>query len=183
MPRRLPPEDQALTFMELMELHFIKMFRSEGVSLQAIRKASRVAASKFRTDYPFSVKRFDTDGRTIFATMINEEKSKTLVEDLKKGQYVFDTIMRPFFHKLDYRGMQEVARFWPMDKKGRVVLDPERKFGKPIDSESGVPTRAIYNAIVAGGGQEPKVVAKWLGVSLPAVQAAVVFEQSIAGIT
>jgi len=162
-----------------MELHFIAMFRSEGVSLQTIRRASMAAAARFSTDYPFSVKRFDTDGRTVFATLIDEEKDRVVVEDLKKGQYVFDTVMKPFFHWLDFGGEVEVTRFWPMEKKGRVVLDPQRKFGKPIDAGSGIPTRAIYNATLAGGGQEPKVVAKWLGIPLQAVQAAIAFESSL----
>jgi uncharacterized protein (DUF433 family) len=63
--------------------------------------------------------------------------------------------------------------------KGRVVLDPERSFGKPIDAEAGVPTRALCDAALAGGGQSPAVVAEWFGVPLEAVQAAVAFEGSL----
>ncbi len=179
VPRRLPADERALTFVELMELHFIKMFRSEGVPMQTIRKASAAAAAKFSSNYPFSVKRFDTDGRTIFATMIREEEDLIVVEDLRRGQYVFDEIVKPFFRKLEFSGTQEVARFWPREKKGRVVLDPERKFGKPIDAESGIPTKALYEAVCAGGGQAPRDVAKWFGVPIQAVQAAVAFEESL----
>ncbi|HEX5442904.1 MAG TPA: hypothetical protein VFW87_03700 [Pirellulales bacterium] len=85
----------------------------------------------------------------------------------------------PFFQKLDFRGGQEVTRFWPLERKGGVVLDPERKFGKPIDAESGVPTRALYDAAQAGGGQDQKLVARWFGVSPHAVRAAVAFEKSL----
>lgn len=177
VPRRLPPDERALTFVELMELHFIKMFRSEGVPMQTIRKASAAAAVRFATDYPFTVKRFDTDGRTIFATMIRQEQDRLVVEDLKKGQYVFDEIVKPFFRKLEFSGIQEVSRFWPMEKKGRVVLDPERKFGKPIDADSGIPTKALYEAVCAG--QSPRDVAKWFGVPIQTVQAAVAFEESL----
>jgi uncharacterized protein (DUF433 family) len=179
VPRTLPLRDRPITFAELMELHFIVMFRNEGVSLQTIRKASKAASAKFHTDYPFSVKRFDTDGRTVFATLIDKEKDDIVVEDLRRGQLVFEKIMKPFFHKLDFHGMQEVARFWPMEKKGRIVLDPERQFGKPIDAETGVPTRAIFNASKAGGGQDSKTVAKWFGIPVQAVQAAVTFETSL----
>jgi len=178
--RKLDPAERLITFTELMELHFIKIFRDEGVSLQTIRKTSQAAAAKFKTDYPFSVKRFDTDGRTIFATLRAAAHSVTLVEDLEKSQFVLTKIMRPFFHKLDYAGTMEVTRYWPRTKKGRVVLDPARKFGKPIDSETGVPTRAIVDALSAGGGQSPAVVARWLGIPLAAVNAAVAFERSLA---
>ena len=62
----------AVSFLDLMELLFVKMFRDEDVSLHTIRKAAEKASTKFRTDYPFAVKKFDTDGKTIFATLIDE---------------------------------------------------------------------------------------------------------------
>ncbi|MGH7193191.1 MAG: hypothetical protein ACREJM_06595 [Candidatus Saccharimonadales bacterium] len=179
VPRRLPIADRAISFVEFMELYLIGIFREQGVSARAIRRASAAAASKFGTDYPFAVKRFDTDGRTIFATLVDSTTDRQLVEDLRRGQYVFDQIMKPFFQKLDFRGGQKVARFWPMERKGGIVLDPERKFGKPIDADSGVPTRAIYNAVQAGGGQDQQLVARWFGVSCHAVRAAVAFEKSL----
>jgi len=179
-PRYFNPEEQTLSFKELMELHFIKMFRDAGVSLQAISKAARAAAAKFGTDYPFAVKRFDTDGRTVFATLIRGENDTILVEDLQKGQLVFDQIVRPFFKKLEYDGSKEIARYWPMMRKGRVVLDPARKFGQPIDFHTGVPTRALYEATVAGDGQDYKTVARWFDVPAQAVSAAVKYEKMLA---
>jgi DNA-binding transcriptional MerR regulator/uncharacterized protein (DUF433 family) len=179
--RYFDPSERILSFAELMELHFIRMFRDEGVSLQAIRKASQAAAKQFESDYPFSVKRFDTDGKTIFATLISKQTKGHLLENLEKGQYVFGSIVRPFFHKLEYKDFDStVTRFWPRGKRGRVVLDPNRKFGRPIDAESGVATSAIFDAINAGGGQKPAIVARWLGVPVSAVNAAVAFEQSLA---
>jgi hypothetical protein len=180
VPPYFEPAEQTVTFVELMELQFIKMFRSEGVSLQTIRRASEVAAKKFGAEYPFSVKRFDTDGRTVFATLVDEHRDEAIVEDLRKGQLVFEEILRPFFKKLEYRGTHEVARFWPLDPSGRIVLDPLRKFGKSIDAETGVATQAIYAAVTAGEGQHPTAVAKWLGIPVAAVKAAVSFEESLA---
>ncbi len=99
-----------------------------------------------------------------------------MVEDLKKGQYVFDQIVRPFFRKLEYRGANEAMRYWPLEPKGRVVLDPDRHFGKPIDAQTGVPTKSLYEAVKAG--EEPVVVAAWFHVPIDAVTSAVQFEQS-----
>jgi uncharacterized protein (DUF433 family)/DNA-binding transcriptional MerR regulator len=177
--RILDPAEQVLTFVELMELHFIRLFREEGVSLPAIRKAAQAASKKFRTSHPFAVKRFDTDGRSIFATLVDEDRDAVLVEDLRSGQYVFESVIRPFFRKLDYRGAQEVCRYWPMDKQHRVVLDPERQFGAPIDAPSGVPTRSLYDAVSAGRGQSKALVADWFNVPVEAVEAAMDFEESL----
>ena len=164
--------------MELMELHFIKMFRDEGVSLQVIRKASVAAAKRFNSEYPFAVKRFDTDGKTVFATLIGEHSDEPVIEDLKHGQYVLEHIMKPFFHKLDYGDNREITRFWPLEKAGRIVLDPQRSFGKPIDAETGVPTIAIYQAFRAGQGQNITSIARWFDVPSQAVEAAIEYEQS-----
>jgi uncharacterized protein (DUF433 family) len=177
--RHFAADEHAITFAELMELYFIAMFRGAGVTLETIGRASAAAAAKFATPYPFSVKRFDTDGRTVFATLINDETDGVIVEDLKHGQYVFEKVMKPFFHKMEFRGAQEVSRFWPREKRGRVVLDPARQFGRPIDASTGVPTKAIFDACRAGDGQDAKDVAQWFDVPLAAVHAAVAFERSL----
>lgn len=180
LPRYFDPSEHILTFTELMELHFIKMFRDEGVALQTIRKASHAAAERFETDYPFSAQRFDTDGKTIFATLIDEQQDREMIEELQRGQYVFGSVMRPFFRKLEYRATNNaVSQFWPRGKRGHIVLDPLRKFGKPIAAESGIPTQAIFDAVTAGRGQPPSIVARWLGISVSAVNAAVAFERSL----
>jgi uncharacterized protein (DUF433 family) len=169
-----------LTFAELMELHFIRLFRNEGVSLQTIRKAANAAAKKFGTKHPFAAKRFDTDGRTVFATLTDAEREGEAVEDLKRGQLVFDQIIKPFFKKLDYGDRQEIERFWPLSKSGRIVLDPMRRFGQPIDAATGIPVDTIIDALNAGGGQDPAAVAAWLDVPLEAVNAALKFQHAIA---
>jgi uncharacterized protein (DUF433 family) len=172
------PDEKIVTFMELMELHFISLFRREGVSLQTIRRAAVEAARKFRTGHPFAVQRFDTDGKAIFATLTKKETNEQIVEELRKGQLVFDTIIRPFFRKIEYH--MDGTRYWPMEMTGRIVLDPARRFGHPIDSETGVPTDAIIDALCANGGQDANEVAKWLDIPLEAVQAAILFEKSLA---
>jgi uncharacterized protein (DUF433 family) len=169
----------AISFAELMELHFINMFEAQGVSFQTIRRAAAAAANRYHADYPFSFKRFDTDGRDIFATLTKKSDDKELVEDLKRGQYVFSNIVRPFFRKLDYDN-SDVSRYWPLSKRKRVVLDPARSFGQPIDSKTGVPTKTLFYAVKAEGGQSIKQVAKWFDVPEAAVKSAVEFEKSLA---
>jgi len=178
IPRELGEGEGLLTFAELVELHFVKMFRDEGVSLTTIRSASERAAARYGTDCPFSVKRFDTDGKAIIATLY-DSSDRLVMEDVAKGQYVFEKIMRPFFRKLEYGADSDLLRYWPMSKAGRVVLDPKRKFGKPIDAETGVSTQAIFDALNAGGGQSPAEVASWLGIPIAAVRKAAEFERSL----
>ena len=173
------PDEGILTFAEFVELYLIKLFLDEGVSLATIRRAASEAARKFHTHHPFAVKRFDTDGKRVFATLIGRESATSLVEELRHGQLVFSTIIRPFFRKIKYHG-HEVSQFWPLDESGRIVLDPMRRYGAPIDAETGMPVETIIDALNAGGGQDTQTVAEWLGIPQEAVQAAVQFERSLA---
>ncbi|MEX0717941.1 MAG: hypothetical protein WD066_15205 [Planctomycetaceae bacterium] len=173
------PREDLLTFADLMELHFIRIFRAQGVSLQIIRKAAAAAAAKFEVDHPFAVHRFDTDGRTIFATLQAKETDKEVVEDLRHGQYVFQKFVKPFYRKFDYAGMNAVERFWPMEHSGRIVLDPMRRFGQPIDAETGVSTESIMQVVETNDDQESTTIAEWLGIPVEAVQAAISFERSL----
>ncbi len=177
IPRHFGTDSDILSFLELIELLFVKTFRAEGVSMQAIRKAADRAAEMFQTPYPFAVKRFDTDGKYIFATLQEEATDLELIEELGKGQLAFDRVVKPLFRRLDYQ--TDALRYWPMEHTGRVVLDPKRAFGKPIDSETGVPTEVLYNAVNAEGGQSLEKVAAWYEVPVEAVTAAVKYETSL----
>jgi len=169
-----------VTFAELMELHFVKIFRDDDVSFQVIRRAATAASKRFGTDYPFAVKRFDTDGKSIFATLRSKETDQELIEDLERSQLVFSKVIRPFFKKVDYHGTHEIERFWPLYRSGRVVSDPTRRFGQPIDAPTGVPTEALLQAVNAGDGQDVHIVAEWFDIPVDAVKAAVRFELSLA---
>src|SRR5712692_8238214 len=114
--------EHVLTFLELVELLFVKLFREKGVSMPVIRKAAAEAARRFDTPHPFAVKRFDTDGHRVFATLQQESQDERLVVELGKGQLVLDTIVRPFFRKLEYRNGGDALRYWPLHRDGRIVL-------------------------------------------------------------
>jgi uncharacterized protein (DUF433 family) len=176
------PSERSLSFLELMELHFVKAFRGHGISWPAIRQAMAAAAKKFHTPHPFCVKRFVKDGTSVFAGLLKEHGANNggaRIEEQKRDRFVLADVMRPLLKKLEYHGKDEVIRYWPREREGRIVLDPCRCFGKPIDAETGVPTSAIYDASTAANGQDAATVARWLGIPVSAVDAAVEFEQSL----
>lgn len=172
--------EPVLTFIELVELLFVKLFRQAGVSMAVIRQAARRGAERFNTPYPFASRRFDTDGKHIFATLSEQPEGEAIIEDVIRGQRVFEQIIKPFFHQFDYRDDQIARTFWPRQHEGRVVLDPQRAFGKPIDAETGVPTATLYDAVTANPEEDTATIAAWFKVPVPAVQAAVEYERSLA---
>lgn len=166
-----------LTFQNLIELLFIRLFHREGVSLYTIRAAASEAQRDFESNHPFAVKQFDTDGKDIFATLEFKDvegipKSKVL-KDLKLSQMVIDEIARPYFKNLEYSSLG-VIRYYPLGSDKSIVLDPKRSFGKPIDEASGVSTYVLYQ--MARTGEAPRDIAKWYGVSEEAVSNAIEYE-------
>src|SRR5262245_52267055 len=63
-----PSEGNALelSFRDLIELRFVKVFRDIGLSLPAIRHCFERAVEEVHDRRPFSTRRFRTDGKTIF---------------------------------------------------------------------------------------------------------------------
>lgn len=172
-------DEKLLSFHDLLEIRFVHAFRQHGVSLQAIRSASRQARELFEQAYPFTCKRFQTDGRDIFATVLDETGDETLL-DLIKRQYAFKQVIKPsLYDGIDYTGQGTALRWYPQKHSKAVVLDPTRNFGKPVLCVAGVDTSALYHAYLAEG-QDAKRVAMLFEIAASEVRAAINFEHRIA---
>jgi uncharacterized protein (DUF433 family) len=167
-----------LSFLDLIEACFVKVFLDHGVSLHTIRLVAEDAVALFKTTHPFCVKRFETDGETILARLRDEraEGGERLL-DLKRRHFVFPAVFNPLLKTLDYDTSGDAVRWWPRGKETPVVLDPKRAFGAAIVERSCVPTRALFDAHVAG--ETPDSIAKWFRVDLDEVRAAISFEKSL----
>lgn len=167
--------ENALSFNDLLEIRFVHAFRRHGVSLQAIRRASECAREMFHQEYPFTCKRFQTDGRSIFATVHEETSDETLL-DLVKKQYVFKQVIAPSLYEgIEYTQNGEAQRWFPVRRNRLVVLDPQRNFGKPMLTDTGVGVDAVLSAWHAEG-KNTKRVATIYEIPVAAVQAAIQFE-------
>ena len=164
---------------DLIALRFVKAFLDAGVGLLAIRNCLEYARECAKDDRPFSTRRFQTDGRTIFLESIvraRAQVAETNLLDLKKKQYVFKQIIEQTFKDLDIED-DAVARWRPFHGKKSIVIDPDRAFGQPIASEFGVPTVALADAVEAEGSVEE--VARIFDVPVAIVRDAVQFQTDL----
>lgn len=166
-----------LGFRDLIEARVVNSLRVAGLGLPTIRKAISVAREFTRDLLPFSTSRFQTDGRSVFLEIASETEEPELVNLLTR-QLGFHQFVSPSFKNLDYDKDGVVSRWWPLSAKRRVVIDPARSFGAPIDPDSGVSTAALFAAVAAEGSEHR--AAAVFGVSIRAVRDAVAFEQKIA---
>ncbi|WP_179403007.1 DUF433 domain-containing protein [Burkholderia guangdongensis] len=166
-----------ISFHDLLEVRFVRAFRQHGVSLQTIRLASQRARELFDTNYPFTSRKFRTDGRTIFASAM-EETGETELLDLVRRQYAFRKIIEPSLYSgIEFGRDQVAARWYPTLRSKAVVLDPEIAFGKPIVTDGAVRTSILYDAFAVEG--DKNFVARLYEVPVAAVDAAIAFEESL----
>lgn len=169
---------EGISFHDLLEVRFVQAFRKHGVSLQTIRAASEQARELFQHPYPFTCRRFQTDGRSIFATAL-EETGETELLDLAKRQFAFTKIIEPSLYRGIEFGNDELASHWyPLPRSKAVVLDPKISFGKPIVTEGNVRTSILYDSFRVEGNKQ--FVAKLYDVPVSAVESAIRFEERLA---
>lgn len=163
-----------LGFRDLMEMRTAFAFMQAGVSAIMIRKAIEEAKKYVADERPLSTTKFQTDGRSIFLEIADENDDPKLL-DLFKRQYAFKRIVDQSLKGVEFDGIAP-SRWWPASKQMKIVVDPQRSFGQPIDTESGVPTAVLASAANAEGLE--RAAKNWF-VTTATVKRAVEFEHSL----
>jgi uncharacterized protein (DUF433 family) len=165
-----------VSFHDMLEARIVGAFRRHGVSWAAIREAARRAVELFGSNHPFTLKRFRTDGRRIFADI--EESRDIKVLDINRSHFVFEEVVTPsLFEGIELEADRAIRWVHPHGD-GLVVVDPARSFGRPILRESGVPTDVIAASVAAENSEDS--TAAIFGIPPRHVHAAVEFEQRLA---
>ena len=163
-----------LGFRDLIELRFVVAFVRAGLGLQTIRNCLTRARDIIGVDRPFSTGLFRTDGRSIFLESLRTDGGELL--DLKRKQYVFRDVVEQTFKDLDLQE-GEVTQWRPYGGRPSIVLDPQRSFGQPIASASGVPTATLADAAEVEGSAER--AAFLYDVSVPVLRDVLAFEHQL----
>jgi uncharacterized protein (DUF433 family) len=168
-----------LSFADFVEISFIDAFRKYGVSWMVIKKSSQKAIEIIGNKHPFSTKKFHTDGKKILMEIANTEKeAKNTLMDLINDQYALQKILEPYLSKGLQFANDLAARWWPLGLNRRVVLDPERNFGKPIVDNESVPTWILHQAYLVE--RSLKKVSFYYSVSQQSIRDAIEFEKNLA---
>jgi uncharacterized protein (DUF433 family) len=169
----------ALGFLDLLEVAFlgraVQAVERRGRSLgwRTIRAAAETARRVLGTDHPFAVKRIHTDGRTIFLEAQKETGDAALYDLVRDNFAIYDVLAASFIASVEYDGDQP-KRWVPDERFPRIIIDPRRAFGRPIEDTSGAPAEALFDAWQAEQGNAEKVAA-WFGLDAEGVEQAVHF--------
>jgi uncharacterized protein (DUF433 family) len=165
------------SFLDLVDLLFVKRFLDSGISLQKLRKALDEAASILGTSH-FARRSFFTDGRKIFLEV--REEGEAILELLSGGQWVIAPLIKELAQQIDFDSPSGLARRWyPMGPGGLIVLDPLVSFGRPTIVGRGVATANVLDFYLAEDGRVDSV-SSWMGLRTEEVEAAVGFEKKLA---
>jgi uncharacterized protein (DUF433 family) len=167
----------ALGFLDLLEVAFLGRIvqavarRGRTLSWRSIRTAAETARRVLGTDHPFAIKRIYSDGRSIFFQAQNETGDPALYDLVRDNFAIYDVLASSFVASIDYEGDQP-RRWVPDERFPRIVIDPSRAFGRPVETGSGAPAEALFDAWQAEQGNAAKVAA-WFGTDAVGVEQAV----------
>jgi uncharacterized protein (DUF433 family) len=176
-----PPvgDDRAISFLDLIEVYIAGRLREAvpPVSLQHIRKVHDKLSLDSGERHPFCTREIYHSGGKIFTRRLDDRASGSVIEPLTNQSYINIVIM-PFLKKIEYDHITNLAKLWRIAEG--VVVDPARCFGKPIVNAVGIATRVLASAYEANG-RDILRVADWYGIDRVHVEAAVSFENGLAG--
>jgi uncharacterized protein (DUF433 family) len=171
------PKNVVISFLDLMELLFIDNFVQYGISIQKIRKAAIIASDLLRTSHPFAIRKMFTDGKSIFAEIAEKEDDPSLL-DLLNRQFQLGKIIEPFLYKcIDFDNGDYAQKWWPVGKKGNIVLDPARNMGQPILNKYNVKTELIYELYKTN--HSISEISDWYELDKNAIKAAISYEEGL----
>jgi helix-turn-helix protein len=105
-----------LGFLDLMEARFVDAFCEASVPWRVIRLCAERAREITGSDHPFSSRRFRTDGRTVFAEVVDKAGEKQLL-DLAKNQLAFARVIGPSLYAgIEFSVDDMPARWWPIGR-------------------------------------------------------------------
>ncbi len=166
------------SFLDLIDLLFVKRFLEHGFRLQKIRRALAEAES-IVGGHHFAQRCYFTDGKNIYL-QVKDGAAENLLELLSGGQWVIADVIKHFAQQVDFDEKTGLAEKWfPYGKQGRIVLDPRICFGAPTIVQRGVRTANVYDLYQAET-QNVTEVASWMSLGSADVEAAVTFEKALA---
>ena len=172
--REQPIETSYASFLDLIDLLFVKQFLKYGLSLQRIRKAL-TEAQKLIGGHHFAQRTFFTNGRSIYIKV--KEQGNAILELLSGGQWVIAPIIEELSHQIEFDKPSGFAQRWyPLGKKYPIVIDPAISFGQPSIIGRGISTFNVYDFFIAEN-EKIDSVTTWFKINKKEAGAAVEFER------
>ena len=138
---------EAVSFVDLMEVAAIGRLRDKGFSLKRIRQINAYCQVYFKTPRPLVTERFRVSGQDVF---VGEETFGVLVNvGREAGMRAWEEVLEPFLEDVEYEE-ELVRRWWPLGRDAGILVDADYGFGLPVIEGTGIRTEIIAERTRAG---------------------------------
>lgn len=175
--RAADPKHKRLSFTNLVELHVLSALRGKSVRVDRIRKATRFLRDSLGTDHPLA----DTDTHTDCVDVYVEYLGQLV--NASSAQATLRPIVERYLTRIDRDERGLARRLFPATRDTEdlgpklVVIDPARRFGRPVVSGSGIETAIIAERFHAG--ESARDLAIDFEIAEDAIEEAVRFETAL----
>jgi len=169
-----------VSFLDLIDLIFVREFLRRGFGLPTIRKALDEAREWLETPH-FARSIFFTSGSK--EIVLKLPQGGTMIALLTGGQSAMPQIIEMLSDKVEFEeitGFGFVKKWYPRGMEGSIVIDPEVSFGRPTLKGRAVPTSNIYD-LYLGEKENIEPVAEWFNIPTQEIGAAIEFENNLWG--
>ena len=167
-----------VSFLDLIDMLFVRRFVERGFSIPHLRKALKEAREYLGTPH-FARNTFFTSSEKIILQM---PQDGSMVALLTGGQQAIRDLVKQVFPKLDFEDVTEhgfVNRWYPDGRDGHILIDPLICFGRPTIKGRSIATENVYD-LYRGENERVEPVQQWFGLPVPEIQAAIRFEAALA---
>ncbi len=163
-------DKEYFSFLDLIEIKFIKHFLDQGVPRNNIIIAYNKLKEEFKKEHPFATKFVANNTNNIFM-----DNNKELVSSLDNQVWMRELSKPELLEGIDFEN-ELAARWYPYKNElPEVVLDPEYNYGMPILRSCNIKTSSIYDAYIAEN-ENADIVADWFNIPVDLVNQAVKYE-------
>ncbi len=175
------PEAKRLSFRNLVELYVLSVLRgkdgrpekADRVRIDKIRSATERLGQRLGTAHPLADVDLHTDWIDLYVEFVGA------LENITEAQQSLRPVVKRHLERIDRDEHGLARRLFPATRENdegprAIVIDPARRFGRPVLDAANVETSAIADRYFAG--EEPASIARDLRIEESDVNEAVRFE-------
>ena len=174
--RAADPKRGLLSFVNLVEVHVLSTLRGKQVRVDRIRSATKFIRDEVGTEHPLADVDVHTDCVDIYVEylgrLINTSREQTMLRPLVKR----------YLERIDRDEKGLASRLFPITRDDganarAIVIDPSRRFGRPILDSTNLETAIVADRFFAG--DSTAVLAADFGIEEAHVEEAIRFESQL----
>lgn len=175
--RASDPRGKRLSFRNLVELHVLSVLRGRQLRVENIRKAQRFMREHMATDHPLADCDTQTDSVDVYVDFLGRLMNAT------RAQVELRPMVQRYLQRIERDEHGLARRLYPITRADDaaaprlVVIDPLRRFGRPVLASTNLETYVVAERFEAG--ESARELADDFRISLAEVEEAVRFETAL----